>query len=267
LSQVRRSVFRFATLVEPLLRPVGYLLPPAHLRIYYYGTWSQARFDRACKDITAELTTRGLRPEHRVLDVGSGIGNVAIGLLDYLRGGYDGIDVHSEAVEWCQRSITTRHPTFRFHRANLTSGAYNPHGLAEASTYRFPFDDGVFDFVLLASVFTHLEPAPLEQYLREVARLLAPSGVCVASYFLLNEETRRGVQDGRSFMSFDVPHPSGTCLLHDAGRPESAIAFDEDYVRQIHESAGLTISNVRRGGWWAGVPHEQDVLTVVHRIS
>jgi methylase of polypeptide subunit release factors len=42
--------------------------------------------------------TRGLRPEHRVLDIGSGIGNVALGLADYLRGSYDGLEIHPDAV-------------------------------------------------------------------------------------------------------------------------------------------------------------------------
>jgi hypothetical protein len=32
-------------------------------------------------------------------------------------------------------------------------------------------------------------PDAVEQYLREISRLLAPGGVCVASYFLLNDET------------------------------------------------------------------------------
>jgi SAM-dependent methyltransferase len=256
------AALRCATVVERAAGRSHPLLPPAHLRAYYYGSLSHARFERACIDISAELLTRGLRPADRVLDIGSGIGNVAIGLADYLQGGYDGIDVHQEAVEWCQRAITPRHPTFRFHRADLASGAYNPSGLADASEYCFPFADGSFDFILLASVFTHLEPEVLEQYLHEIARMLVPGGTCVASYFLLNDTTTPGVEAGRSFISFGVPHASGVCRLHDAARPESAVAFNEDFVRSLHDRAGLSIGDVRRGGWWNGAAHEQDVLTV-----
>src|SRR5687768_5567036 len=88
-SRVRRALYRLTTPVDRLVhRNTHGLLPPAHLRIYYYGTWDPRAFARACL-IHNELVDRGLRPEHRVLDVGSGIGNLAIGLLGYLRGTYD----------------------------------------------------------------------------------------------------------------------------------------------------------------------------------
>jgi SAM-dependent methyltransferase len=209
-----------------------------------------------------ELVTRGLQPHHRVLDIGSGIGNLALGLSDYLRGGYDGIEIHPEAVAWCQRAITPRHPAFRFHRADLASHAYNPKGRASASGYRFPFPDRAFDCIFLSSVFTHMLPEGVEHYVREIARLLAPEGMCVESFFLLNPETMAGVDRGASFMRFDVPHASGVCRLHDADVPEAAIAFDEGFVRRIHEGAGLRIRDIRRGRWWCGEAHDQDVLTV-----
>ena len=77
-----------------------------------------------------------------------------------------------------------------------------------ASAYRFPFADQAFDFIFLASVFTHMLPDAVEHYVHEISRLLAPGGVCVASYFLLNGETRTGVDAGSSFMSFRAAHPS-----------------------------------------------------------
>jgi len=263
-SRARSALYRLATPLDRIVRwRSDALLPPAHLRIYYYGTWSPQAFARAGETVRTELTSRGLRPEHRVLDIGSGIGNLAIGLIGYLRGGYDGVEIQPEAVAWCQRAITRRHPAFRFHRADLASRAYNPDGRVPASAYRFPFPDHRFDFILLASVFTHMAPDGVENYLREISRLLAPGGICVASYFLLNDETRVGVDAGRSFMSFRVGHPSGVCRLHDAAVPEAAVAFEEDFVRRAHEQARLRIRDVRRGRWWDGEAHDQDVLTVV----
>jgi SAM-dependent methyltransferase len=255
-------MYRLLTPLERMLGQRDALLPPAHLRLYYYRTLERKAFDRACDGARTELLIRGLRPEHRILDIGSGIGNLAIGLSEYLRGTYDGIEIHPEAVSWCQRVITERYPQFRFHQANLLSHAYNPHGVMTPATYRFPFEDGRFDFVFLSSVFTHMLPDAVENYLREISRVLAPAGQCVASYFLLNDESRAGVDSGRSFMSFNVAHPSGLCRLHDDSIPEAAVAFEEAFVLKIHEDAGLNIADIRRGGWWAGTAHDHDVLTV-----
>jgi len=254
-------------MVTPVERIVrwrsGALLPPAHLRVYYYRTLDPAAFTHACERARTELTIHGLRPEHRVLDIGSGIGNLAISLVGYLTGGYDGVEIHAEAVAWCQRAITPGHPHFRFHRADLASRAYNPRGLVPPSAYRFPFPDHSFDFIFLASVFTHMLPDSVEHYLHEISRLLAPDGVCVASYFLLNDETRAGVDSGDSFISFGVQHPSGLCRLHDAAIPEAAVAFEETFVQRIHRQVDLRIRDMRRGNWWTGKADDQDVLAVV----
>jgi SAM-dependent methyltransferase len=266
-SHARDTFYLAATLFDRIARfGDSRLLPPLQLRVYYYGTSSPSAYARACDDARAELLTRGLLPEHRVLDIGCGIGNLALGLSDYLRGGYDGFDIHRPAVAWCQQAITPRHPTFRFHHADLASRAYNAKGQLAASAFTFPLPSQSFDFVFLGSVFTHLLPDAVEQYIREIGRLLAPGGVCVASYFLLNDQTRSGVDAGTSFMSFPIRHPSGSCRLHDAAKPESAVALEEAFVTRAHERAGLCIRGVRRGGWWCGGRHDQDVLTA-ERLS
>jgi SAM-dependent methyltransferase len=261
--RARAAAFRLATPLDRIIRWRGSaLLPPAHLRLHYYGTWNPEAFARHCDVTGTELISRGLQPDHRVLDIGSGIGNLAIGLRHHLRG-YDGVEIHPESVRWCRRAITRRHPTFRFHHADLASRAYNPRGTVSASEYRFPFADQSFDFIFLASVFTHMLPDAVEHYLHEISRLLATGGVCVASFFLLNDETRIGVETGRSFMSFSAGHPSGLCRLHDANVPEAAVALDEPFVRRVLEQADLEIRDVRRGRWWSGERHDQDIVTLV----
>lgn len=260
---MRELLYRAVTPIESVLRgEQKYLLPPAHLRHYYYGTLSPQRFAQSCETAALELRSRGLEPDHRVLDIGSGLGNLALGLTSYLRAGYEGVEIHREAAAWCSRVITPRYPAFRFHHADLSSHAYNPSGGQSAAAYRFPFPDRSFDFVFLSSVFTHMLPDQVKQYLAEIARLLVPGGRSVESYFLLNQQSAAGIDEGRSFMSFDVRHHSGLCRLHSADVPEAAVALDEGFVLDVHERLGLEIRDVRRGGWWNGEAHQQDVITV-----
>jgi SAM-dependent methyltransferase len=263
-GHIRRALHRGLSVVDRL-RPSrrDALLPPAHLRIYYYRTADPAAFARARASVRTEVLGHGLAPHHRVLDVGSGIGNLALGLTDFLTATYDGLEIHPEAVAWCQRAITPRYTAFRFHRADVASRAYNPAGTTTAASYRFPFDNRAFDFVVLGSVFTHMLPDEVSHYLREIARVLEPGGVAVVSWFLLDEESRHGVDEGRSFMSFGVRHSSGVCRLHDAAVPEAAVAFEEAFALNAIAAAGLRVRDRRRGAWATGRADDQDVLTLV----
>lgn len=259
---LRGAFYRAAGAVEQLVpRAHATPLPPLHLRMFYYRTRDPAAYQRACAAARTELITRGLRPDHRVLDIGCGIGNLAIGLGDYLQAEYVGFDVNAEAVAWCQRAITSAFPAFTFQHANVSSGAYNTGGHLAPARYRFPLEDGRFDFVFLGSVFTHLLPEAIEQYAGEIGRLLVPGGVCVASAFLLNDGNRPAVAGGRSFIPFPVERESGLYRLRDADQPEAAVAVDESFVRRAFDAAGLEIVDVRRGGWWRGESHDQDVIT------
>jgi SAM-dependent methyltransferase len=261
-SRSRDALYRVASIVDRVVR-LGEtaVLPPLHLRVYYYRTSDPAAYSRACEAARTELLLRGLRPEHRVLDIGCGIGNLALGLAGYLTGEYHGFDIRRDAIVWCQREITPRHPQFHFHHADLASVAYNARGRQDAAAFRFPLPDASVDYVFLGSVFTHLMPDAVEHYLREIGRMLSPGGVCIASCFLLNDATRANAATGKGFMTFAVEHPSGLCRLHDAARPEAAVALEEAFVTRAHGDAGLRITDVRRGGWWHGGRHDQDVVT------
>jgi SAM-dependent methyltransferase len=239
------------------------IMPPAHLRFYYYRSLARRAYADACDRARIEALYHGLSPDDRVLDVGSGVGNFAVGLADYLHSSYDGVDVHREAVQWCRETITPRYPAFRFHHADLASRAYNAGGRADAAHYRFPFSDRQFDFVFLASVFTHMLPDAVQHYIQEIGRLLPSGGVCVASFFLLNSQTRKPVEEGRSFMPFLVERESGLFRLHDATTPESAVAIDEEFVLRAYRDAGLELRNIRRGNWWSGQADDQDVVSVL----
>jgi SAM-dependent methyltransferase len=266
---IRRVLGRVASRLEQLLRPKDILMPPLHLRWRYFGTVRRAAYLRLTESLPHELLAHGLQPHHGVLDAGCGLGPLAVGLIPYLtRGSYDGFDVHAEAVAWCQRTVTPRHPQFRFHHADLVNTTYNPRGKLRAADYRFPYDDDTFDMALLSSLCTHLPAVEAAHYLREVARVLKPGGRCVAGFYLLNAESLRGIEAGKSSLPFSHVHDEGYSRVVDPRYPEAAIAHAEDRVRAWYAEAGLWIEEpIRRGRWWDGAAHSQDVLAAVKRAD
>lgn len=257
------GLYRLGSVLERLSPAANQrLLPPLHLRMYYYRSADWRAFQRACDDARLELVSRGLRPEHRVLDIGSGIGNLALGLVGYTEAPYRGLDVHREAVEWCRTHITPRHPAFRFDHVDLASVAYNASGRRPAAAFVFPLDGQSVDFVFLGSVFTHLLPDAVRQYTAEIGRVLTSGGRCIVSCFLVNDERRRPVTQGQAFLAFPIAHESGVCRLHDAAMPESAVAFEEAFLFATFREHGLRVDDIRRGAWWQGRSHDQDVVSL-----
>ena len=57
----------------------------------------------------------------RVLDIGCGVGRIAIPLTGYLGGGgqYDGFDVVPGGIAWCEKNISIPFPHFRFELADI----------------------------------------------------------------------------------------------------------------------------------------------------
>jgi SAM-dependent methyltransferase len=193
-----------------------------------------------------------LRPDERLLDVGCGCGLMALQLKEYLdeRGRYRGVDIHAPSVEWCRRHVTPGHPNFEFERIDVRSEAYNPRGRHAADEYAFPYPDASFDAVLLKSVFTHLRPGAVENYLREVARLLAPGGRALATFFLLNE--RQEALRGEGLNRIDFKYGEGVWRHAYRESPESAVAYREEFVLGLIERHGLALRRPVVYGSWSG---------------
>jgi SAM-dependent methyltransferase len=216
-------------------------LPPRRLQLAVGGGDYRA-VGELFRDLFVELG--GLEPHHDVLDAGSGSGRMAYALKGWLTGRYEGFDIMPDAVEWCRRNITPEHPNFRFQVADIRSERYNPHGVYEADNYRFPFADDSFDFAYLTSVFTHLPRAAVENYVRELARVLRPGGRCFATYFLMNEQA---VSAMGGYGQFGFEHDGQ--LVVDDRVPERAAAFHEHDIRDLHARHGLPIEKVHPGSW------------------
>jgi len=207
----------------------------------------------------------GLRPSDRVLDMGCGIGRVARPLTGYLEGGsYVGIDVVEKGITWCSGNITPRFPHFRFMHADVRNHMYNPAGSSPAESYRFPLEDDSFDYVIFASVFTHMRPGALRHYLTEAARVLKSGGGLFTTWFLLNDESRRLMQNGSARFRFGIPFDSeAACFIADPHLPEAAVAYGEKETLAFLDGLGFKpLGPIQYGNWCGRINfnHLQDLL-------
>jgi ubiquinone/menaquinone biosynthesis C-methylase UbiE len=219
----------------------------------------QRVFLRHCRELG------GLRPHDRVLDVGCGWGFLAGALREYLgaEGTYDGIDIQAWKIQWCRSWFPTEN--FRFRTVDVANPNYNPRGQIKASTYRFPFPDRSFDFVVLRSVFTVMPGAEAHNYISEIARVLKPGGRCLSTLFLLNRESLR-LMDPRTTRYFK--HSFGFFRTEGAGGSH-AVAYDETYFRVAFSIHGMKVRDPIYYGTWCGRDSDwgaQDIVVAVKEI-
>lgn len=118
-----------------------------------------------------QLVRRGLRPDHRVGDLGCGALRTGIWLIDYLEAGrYFGIDAHRKSLEAGARYEIPLH--------GLEAKA--PRLLLDAD---FSLDHfGVrFDWLIAFSVFIKLDAEASRRALARIAQVLAPGGRLVVN--------------------------------------------------------------------------------------
>jgi ubiquinone/menaquinone biosynthesis C-methylase UbiE len=197
------------------------------------------------------LNIGNLKSHERVLDIGSGMGRMAVPLTGFLsrEGGYWGFDIIEKGIDWCQKHITPKFRNFHFQHSNVYNKHYNPQGIIRANEFRFPFEDWYFDFVFLTSVFTHMLPLDLENYLSEISRVLKPGGRCMVTFFILNQQSEKLVKDGKSTLNFQFTLQPG-CKTTTESDPEAAIAYDEGYIRVLFNRYGLRIQDPIHFGSW-----------------
>jgi SAM-dependent methyltransferase len=184
------------------------------------------------------LISEGLQPTHRVLEVGCGIGRMAIPLMRHLdgRGSYAGLEIDQDKVRYCVATVGSVASHFQFRHADVFSKYYNPSGATRGRDYAFPYDDNFFDFVFLTSVFTHMLPEDMEHYVSEISRVMAPGAICISSFWLT-----------RSRLGPPYHRYSEVSEIYDLEEPEHGVVYVEEYVRECLDHRGLRIRRVWRG--------------------
>lgn len=224
------------------------LLPPRRYRLVGGGD-----FTAVGRRFVAELVELGdLEPDDAVLDIGCGVGRMAIPLLDHLgpEGRYRGFDVVPEWIRWCTDHVAACHSGFQFTVADIENRKYNPVGRFQASTYRFPYDSESFDVAFATSVFTHLMRDDVDNYVREAARVLSPGGRLLATFHLLNQHTFERMRAGDTAIRFR--HGSDGVYVADLSLPELSVAYEEEAVCALYARHGLEIVEPTRYGSWSG---------------
>lgn len=220
------------------------LAPPRRL-IYTGG----GDFLQTGEDFVNDFLKLGILSKNSsVLDVGSGIGRMAIPLTKRLtEGRYEGFDIMKVGVEWCRKHISGSYPNFNFTLADLSNDLYRNEG-ADAVSFRFPYSDEQFDLVIVISVFTHMIAPEVLNYTSEIYRVLKKGGKCYATFFILNDTSKEEMTKGINDFNFRILKENYTLI--DEQVRSANVAYEESFLKEKVFSPGrFKVTSISYGTW------------------
>jgi len=189
-----------------------------------------------------------------VLDIGSGIGRMAIPLAKYLDthdGSYYGFDIDKRGIKWCKANVATKYPHFHFKYVDIYNKYYNKKGKISAENFDFPYENEMFDFVFATSVFTHMAPDQVKNYLKEIKRVLKPNGKVFLTFFSLDKVALESIKERVSYCQFVYKYnEKDFCMYSHKDMPEAEIAYKEDWIIKSLEDIEIAKNlKIYHGGW------------------
>lgn len=252
--QLRLLARRLVYLPKDIFRKRNQLVPPEGL--IYTGRGDFLKVGRYWLD--RFVNDGGLQPDHSVLDIGSGIGRMALPLTQYLSSGkYEGFDAVFQGVKWCRDNIQKKYPNFNFKYIDLNNDLYKSSGI-DATGYRFDYPDHSFDFIFAISVFTHMIDTEVDNYIKEASRVIKQGGKLFATFFIVDEDYSPANQ------RFSFPYDRGHYLLMDVRVRSANVAYRLSYIRRLAEQYGFSVELTEKGYWQNEAQQEnndfQDVI-------
>ena len=135
------------------------------------------------------LIELGMKPHHRMLDVGCGTlrgGRHAIEYLD--SGNYTGMDLSPKAIDYAHQLVQEEGLSEKQPRLLVSAN--------KDLEFR-EFDGETFDFLLAQSVFTHLMPEHIEECFRHIVRIMDAGSIFSFTY---NRASAHGQTGNKSFV-------------------------------------------------------------------
>jgi SAM-dependent methyltransferase len=222
-------------------------LPPENLR---FMNEDDEKYRRVGDELVDDLRTQaGLTERSVVIDVGSGYGRVAHALIRQgFQGRYRGFDILPRHIAWCIENLTR--DNIKFSHLDIKNDRYNPKGELDARSVNLGLGKGSVDVVLATSVFTHMWPDEITNYLAQISRALRSGGRAYLTFFLLNDSWKALDAAGKA-KAYPLPHfsPEGNYRYMNPENPLHVIAFSEDWLADQFTVVGLDVEQVCLGQW------------------
>jgi SAM-dependent methyltransferase len=189
-----------------------------------------------------------INTDSSILDIGSGIGRMAVPFTTYLskKGQYEGFDIVKIGVDWCVQNISSNFPNFNFKLIPLKNDLYLLDSKNIAKDLVFPYNSNSFDFVFLTSVFTHMMPNDVENYISEINRVLKPNKKFFATFFILDEISENAmIKNGTKQFPYEMGHYS----LMDKKVKEANVAYKKEYIMELLAENNFEVVHFFRGNW------------------